>query len=215
MQKSDAIALRDTVLWLGLMCLSACLAIALWPTWWSAPFWLVYGVLYGSASDSRWHECGHQTAFKTVWMNTFVYHIASFMIMRNPIVWRASHVRHHTDTIVLGRDPEIVAMRPPDLLRIALLFISVSDIFSSFKRIITHACGKIDPEEAMYVSPKDHHKFSISLEFGSQFTHQSSCFRFSLVDTALNARWTSTYFWIMALHYDGTFAAPRPCRKCL
>ena len=158
MQKSDAIALRDTVLWLGLMCLSACLAIALWPTWWSAPVWLVYGALYGSASDSRWHECGHQTAFKTAWMNTFVYHIASFMIMRNPIVWRASHVRHHTDTIVLGRDPEIVAMRPPDLLRIALLFIGVSDIFSAFKRIIAHACGRIDPEEAMYVTPKDHRK---------------------------------------------------------
>jgi fatty acid desaturase len=39
--------------------------IALWPSWWSAPFWLAYGVLYGSAMDSRWHECGLGTAFRT------------------------------------------------------------------------------------------------------------------------------------------------------
>ena len=158
MQKSDVIALRDTLIWLGIMCLSACFAIALWPSWWSVPFWLIYGVLYGSASDSRWHECGHKTAFKTPWMNTVVYHIASFMIMRNPITWRASHVRHHTDTVVLGRDPEIVAMRPPDLLRISLLFLGIIDVYSAVKRTFVHASGHIDPEEEMYVAPKDHYK---------------------------------------------------------
>ena len=158
MQKSDVIALRDTLIWLGIMCLSACFAIALWPSWWSVPFWLIYGVLYGSASDSRWHECGHKTAFKTPWMNTVVYHIASFMIMRNPITWRASHVRHHTDTVVLGRDPEIVAMRPPDLLRISLLFLGIIDVYSAVKRMFVHASGHIDAEEEMYVAPKDHYK---------------------------------------------------------
>jgi fatty acid desaturase len=40
---------------------------------------------------------------------------ASFMIMRNPTIWRWSHTRHRTDTIIVGRDPEIVAMRPPAL----------------------------------------------------------------------------------------------------
>ena len=55
-----------------------------WGTWWCVPFFLVYGVLYGSSTDSRWHECGHGTAFKTRWMNDAVYQIACFMIMRNP-----------------------------------------------------------------------------------------------------------------------------------
>lgn len=155
MQKSDIIALRDTVIWLGMMCLSAGVAVALWPSWWSAPFWLIYGVLYGSASDSRWHECGHKTAFKTPWKNDVVYQIASFMIMRNPVVWRASHVRHHTDTIVVGRDPEIVAMRPPDLVRIALMFVGIVDVYEAFKRMALHASGRIHPDEAMYVAPKD------------------------------------------------------------
>ncbi|WP_108816813.1 fatty acid desaturase [Loktanella sp. Alg231-35] len=158
MQKSDARAMRDTVLWLGAMFVSAVCAVALWPSWWSFPFWLIYGVLYGSGADSRWHECGHKTAFKTAWMNNAIYHIASFMMMRNPAIWRASHVRHHTDTVVVGRDPEIVAMRPPDLLRIALMFVGVVDVYSAFKRMFAHARGRIDPEEAMYVAPKDHPK---------------------------------------------------------
>jgi len=39
MEKSDAIALRDTGVWIGAMILSAGIAIALWPSLWSAPFW--------------------------------------------------------------------------------------------------------------------------------------------------------------------------------
>jgi fatty acid desaturase len=89
-----------------------------WGSWVAAPFFLCYGVLYGSASDSRWHEAGHGTAFRTRWMNDVVYQIASFMIMREPTVWRWSHARHHTDTLIVGRDPEIVAMRPPRLAKI-------------------------------------------------------------------------------------------------
>ena len=65
MQRADQPAIRDTVILLGCMALFAGLGIALWPSLWSAPFWLAYGVLYGSAMDSRWHECGHGTAFKT------------------------------------------------------------------------------------------------------------------------------------------------------
>ncbi len=51
-------------------------------------------------------------------MNDAVYEIACFMIMRNPVTWRWSHTRHHTDTVIVGRDPEIAVMRPPDLLRV-------------------------------------------------------------------------------------------------
>jgi len=155
MQKSDRIALRDTVIWLGLMVVSAAIAISLWPSWWSAPFWFVYGVLYGSASDSRWHECGHRTAFKTEWMNNAVYQIASFMMMRNPVVWRASHVRHHTDTVIVGRDPEIVAMRPPDLLRIFLNLFGLVDTTVLIKRMFLHVVGRLHSDEAAFVRKED------------------------------------------------------------
>ena len=116
MQRSDQPALRDTAIWLGVMALCGGLGAWLWGSWVGCcRSSSCYGVLYGSASDSRWHECGHGTAFKTRWMNDVVYQIASFMIMREPTVWRWSHARHHTDTLIVGRDPEIVAMRPPRL----------------------------------------------------------------------------------------------------
>lgn len=150
-EKTDSIPLRDTAIWLGAMALLAGIGIALWPSWWSAPFWLAYGVLYGSASDARWHECGHRTAFNTPWMNAVVYHIASFMLMRSPTVWRHSHVRHHTDTIIVGRDPEIQAMRPPDLARLVLNLFGIMDVIRFVPRMFLHASGRLSPEEENYV----------------------------------------------------------------
>ena len=125
MKRSDAPAIRDTFIWLGAMSAALAGGIWFWGTWWCVPFFFVYGTLYGSASDSRWHECGHGTAFKTRWMNDVVYQIASFMLMRNAVTWRWSHARHHTDTIIVGRDAEIAVMRPPDLIRVALNFVGI------------------------------------------------------------------------------------------
>jgi len=68
--------------------------------------------MYGSAIESRWHECGHGTAFKTRWMNQIVYQIASFCMWRDPYCWKYSHACHHSDTMIVGRDPEIAIMRP-------------------------------------------------------------------------------------------------------
>ena len=112
MEKSDKLALRDTLIWLGVMAITVYIAILLSPSLMSVPFWMTSDVLYGSAADARWHECGHNPAFTTLWMNEIVYQIACFMMMRNPVAWRSSHVRHHTDTILVGRAPELVAMRP-------------------------------------------------------------------------------------------------------
>lgn len=154
MKKSDARAGLDTALWLGLMVVFAAIGIALWPSWWSAPFWAAYGVLYGSASDARWHECGHRTAFKTPWMNTVIYELASFMLMRSPALWRHSHIRHHTDTIIVGRDPEIVAMRPPDLLRLGLNLLGLTDGMHLIRRMLAHSVGSISTDEAEYLRPE-------------------------------------------------------------
>jgi fatty acid desaturase len=151
MAREDQPAIRDTVIYYGCMILFAGLGIALWPTWWSVPFWLAYGVLYGSASDSRWHECGHGTAFRTAWMNNVVYEIASFMIMRNSATWRWSHARHHTDTIIVGRDPEIAVMRPPVLIRTIGSFFGIPEVIDFFPRMIRNAIGGPTEEERTFV----------------------------------------------------------------
>jgi fatty acid desaturase len=84
-------------------------------------------------------------------MNTVVYQLACFMIMRDPTVWRWSHVRHHTDTIIVGRDPEIVAMRPPSLGHITANFIGVFDVPLAFRHMAVHASGRLTGQEATFV----------------------------------------------------------------
>ena len=76
-------------------------------------------MLYGSRRDSRWHECGHGTAFKTRWMNDVDLPDRLLHGAARADVWRWSHTRHHTDTIIVGRDPEIAVPRPPDIAGIA------------------------------------------------------------------------------------------------
>ena len=158
MQRSDGPAIRDTIIWIGVLLLSAAGGIWFWGTWWCVPFFIVYGVLYGSSGDSRWHEAGHGTAFKTRWMNDVVYQIASFTIMRNPVTWRWSHARHHTDTIIVGRDPEIAVMRPPDLLRVVLNFFGILDVWHYMIDLSRNSAGILSDAEKSFIPEQERYK---------------------------------------------------------
>lgn len=158
MRRSDTPAIRDTAIWLGLAVACAGVGVALWGSWLAVPFFLVYGVLYGSASDSRWHEAGHGTAFRTRWMAAVVYQIASFCMMREPTLWRWQHTRHHTDTLIAGRDPEITAMRPARLARILVNFVGLIEAPYALLLMVRHAAGRLTAEEATFVPEQEQHK---------------------------------------------------------
>jgi len=151
LERRDGPALRDTLLWFALIFGSGYAAFALWGTWWAVLPLAVYGVLYASTSDSRWHEAGHGTAFKTDWMNNGLYEIASFMVMRESTVWRWSHTRHHSDTIIVGRDPEIAVPRPPDIKALLMAFFNLGVYPKYFRHIILHAFGRMTPEEKTFI----------------------------------------------------------------
>jgi fatty acid desaturase len=158
MQRSDQPAIRDTILWFASFLVTGGLAAWFWPSWWSLPFLFAYGVLYGSSSDSRWHECGHRTAFRTSWMNDAVYQIACFMIMRNPVVWRWSHTRHHTDTIIVGRDPEIALMRPTVILKVIASFFAIPQTIAATRKMLVYATGRIPADEATFIPEAERSK---------------------------------------------------------
>jgi len=151
MQREDGPAIRDTIIWLGAFVVFAAGGIWFWGSWWAVPFFICYGVLYGGSTDSRWHECGHGTAFKTRWMNNALYQLACFMIMREPTIWRWSHARHHTDTIIVGRDPEIAFMRPPKMLMVALNYFAFPTVPKVIARVAYHATGRMTDEEKTFV----------------------------------------------------------------
>jgi fatty acid desaturase len=154
MQRSDHPATRDTILWIGGLILCGSLGAYFWGTWWCVPFFAIYGVLYGSGGDSRWHECGHGTAFKTQWKNEAVYQLACFFMIRNPVVWRWSHSRHHTDTIIVGRDPEIITMRPPEVAKVMLNFFGILDAPQSLAAMLRLATTGLSDSEKDFI-PKN------------------------------------------------------------
>ncbi len=151
LERRDGPAIRDTILWFALILGAGYATFALWGTWWALLPYMVYAVLYASTSDSRWHEAGHGTAFKTDWMNNALYEIASFMVMRESTVWRWSHTRHHSDTIIVGRDPEIAVPRPPDIAGIIKAFFNLPVYPKYFKHILIHAFGRMSADEKTYI----------------------------------------------------------------
>jgi fatty acid desaturase len=158
MRRDDKPAIRDTLIWFAVLFVSGCLGSWFWGSWAAVPFFVIYGVLYGSASDSRWHECGHGTAFKTPWMNEAVYQIACFMVMREPQIWRWSHTRHHTDTIIVGRDPEIISPRPPDVASLLFNIFGLKNGVIFLKKLLVHATGRLESDEATFVPESERPK---------------------------------------------------------
>lgn len=151
LERKDGPAVRDTIIWFALIGGFGYLTYLLWGSWWAMLPYMCYAVLYASTSDSRWHESSHGTAFKTDWMNNTLYEIASFMVMRESVVWRWSHTRHHSDTIIVGRDPEIAVPRPPDIKGLILSFVNYGVYPKYIQRILLHSFGKMAEEEKTFI----------------------------------------------------------------
>src|SRR6266567_543559 len=158
MQRKDGAAIRDTLLWFLLLVGAGFIAYHAWATWWAIPAFALYGVLYGSAADSRWHECGHRTAFRSAWMNDVVYQISSFLLLRESTPSRWSHIRHHTDTIIVGRDPEIQVPRPPDLLGAALNLFNLKNGPKELRKMVIHSFGRLTAEEKTFIPDSERSK---------------------------------------------------------
>ncbi len=151
MRRRDAVAIRDTILWYGLILGAGALAYLALGTFWAIPAFLLYGTLYAGPADSRWHEAGNGTAFKTRWMNDLLYQVASFQVMRRPTVWRWSHARHHTDTLVTGRDLEVQAQLPINPLGLFADFIGLKLAPLEFVKMLVNAAGHLSDEEKSFI----------------------------------------------------------------
>jgi len=65
---------------------------------------------------------------------------------------------YHTNTLIVGRDPEIVAMRPARVLRMTANFLALHDAPSGWWRMLVNASGRLNAEETSYIPPRDHPK---------------------------------------------------------
>jgi fatty acid desaturase len=155
MQRSDGPAIRDTIMWYATIFVLAALFVQGWNAYWHPAVlfavYFLYATLYCSPADSRWHESGHGTAFRTRWMNEVLYQLASFQVLRRPTKWRWSHARHHTDTLIVGRDPEVAVKVPVNLTEVFLNCFAIKGGPRELWAALCNALGHIDKEEKTFV----------------------------------------------------------------
>lgn len=153
MKRDDHHAIKDTLLWLALVFASGSIMVLAWyqQSAWLWPLFFVYATLYCGPADSRWHESSHGTPFKTRWMSSALYQVASFMVLRRPTRWRWSHTRHHTDTLITGLDPEIAAPVPVQIFKTLANCFQLIGGPIEFKKMVANAFGYIDANEKTFV----------------------------------------------------------------
>ena len=114
LERRNGSAMRDTVLWFALIVGFGYAGFRLWQagSWWAVIPFMIYGVLYGSTSDSRWHESSHGTAFRTDWMNNGRFDFTDGSPQRRPVcvALQTYRAREHDGKIFLG--PPQPAVRP-------------------------------------------------------------------------------------------------------
>ncbi|MBO9610347.1 MAG: fatty acid desaturase [Paenibacillaceae bacterium] len=159
-ERKDGPAIRDTLIAIVVLLGTGTLAFLSWGTWWAIPAFAVYGVIYASIGDSRWHECSHGTAFKTRWMNEVVFQAAGFLILRQATPWKFSHIRHHRETIIVGRDPEIPLQPKPVPRPLLMEIVHLIGSTRELKRLALHCMGKLDGEEKEYIPSSQVRKVS-------------------------------------------------------
>jgi fatty acid desaturase len=135
MRRSDARGWRHFGAWLVLLIGSGYGVVWTWLSWRTIPFLVVYGLCY-AMSDHHAHELSHGTPFKNRAFNETFYHLNAFMTLHEAYYWRWSHTRHHTHTLVVGRDPEIALQRPPKLLKMVLDFFFIAAGITQLRNIV-------------------------------------------------------------------------------
>jgi fatty acid desaturase len=83
------------------------------------PFWFallpVEGILIVFLFTAL-HECTHETAFKSSFLNTAISNISGFLILIPPAWFRFFHFAHHRHTHDPVRDPELKTPKPSTLI---------------------------------------------------------------------------------------------------
>ena len=146
-QREDRRPMRDMSIWLGLMVFFACVTIYLWGSWWATLPLYAYAVLYSTGSQSREHETGHGTAFKTKAYNQFFFELASFMVLRESFLRVKSHDIHHQHTILTDKDPEIVTPVPPNFRALLLNLFMVERAIRGMTELTTHSLNRLTAKD--------------------------------------------------------------------
>ena len=149
MKRSDNPALIRLVIWFLLVGLTGSLVWLAMGTWWLIVAMMVHGIVLVHHFSLQ-HECTHNTAFKSIWLNNVVGYYCGFVIMLPLRFFRYEHTDHHTYTHLHGRDPELIEM--PISLRQYLTYISSIPYWKlQFTSMARKVAGRLTEEEKRFL----------------------------------------------------------------
>jgi len=108
------------------------------------PFWFVLlpvqGILIVFLFTAL-HECTHETAFKSSFLNTVVTSISGFLILIPPTWFRFFHFAHHRHTHDPARDPELQTPKPSTLVGYVKHVSGLPLWFAAVRTLLRNAMG--------------------------------------------------------------------------
>ena len=146
MKRSDRPAMMNYGLWLALIAATGVATVVTWGSGWGIVWLVLYSVIHQSAT-ARQHELAHGTPFRTRWMNEVFFHLSSFITLSEGHYYRWRHSRHHTHTIIVGRDPEIQSVRPPEIVSLLINLFNLKTVVTTIREFIARAGGDLGPGE--------------------------------------------------------------------
>ena len=109
------------------------------------PFWFVLlpiqGILIAFLFTAM-HECIHDTAFKSPFLNTAVSLLCGFVIIIPPAWFRYFHFAHHRHTHEPGLDPELQSPKPQNILAYVKHVSGFPVWASNIRALVTNALGR-------------------------------------------------------------------------
>jgi len=206
-EKSDYLSLRHVLTWLFFLILIGYFAFITWGTLWSFFWFFIYGNIFMACDPIR-HDCQHNLAFKSKWLNTFFYQLTSFMFSYEPVRWRWSHFRHHSHTLSVEGiyDHEIQITKPTDLFLVLLMHIPGGHIliihktFLSFHlETIKHAIGIVTPIMKDCIPVKERSKCRVSARI------HVSLWTLIISSSIFFQTWLPTLYLLLPFVYGTTF----------
>ncbi len=158
MKRKDGPAIRDTLIWFAALIGLGVAAYYSWGTWWAIPAFFLYGVVYALPGNSRWHECGHGTAFKTPWMNEVLYQISSFMCLFPATLGDGAMPDIIPTPLSSAAIPRLSPRGRQSGASYSWKFFRLHGGPRDLKRVILHFFGKMDKEEESYIPVSERRK---------------------------------------------------------
>ena len=156
-QRSDARGLNQFGSFMVLVLGSGYVAFISIGTPWAIPAFLLYGTIFAFAEAGA-HELGHGTPFRSRRLNEAVHWLVCFMTWREQVFSRYRHARHHTYTMLIGRDTEIQLPRPTNLLVLFTDIVRYRHARKHLGAIIRHSLGVIAEEDREIIPAAEHRR---------------------------------------------------------